>query len=131
MALLLGDKFRSAIVDSGIVGKLGTSAVLKVFNGTQPGTAGGTAGTLLVTISPIAWNAASNGTAGITATVSGTAGSSGTASWARLSDSSGTSYIVDGACGTSVTSTFVIDAVNITALAEVTFSSATIVQPGS
>ena len=131
MALKLNNAVRSAIVDSGVVGQLGTDAVLKVYGGTQPGTGGATAGTqaVIVQISGIAWNAATNGTAAILASKTGTAGSSGTSTWARLSDVSGTAYIIDGVCGTASTADFLIDSQVISASAVITLTSATLIQP--
>jgi hypothetical protein len=139
MALKIIDPLRSKIVDvvaaylSGTGGTAGTIGLLRVFGGTQPGTAGGTSGTqgTLVQIQFIAWAAGSNGTAAITGTRTGTAGSTGTATWARLSGSDGTGYIVDGGCGTASTQDFVIDVAGITVDSIITLSTATIVMPAS
>jgi hypothetical protein len=132
MAIKLNDPMRSKIIDLGVVGQLGTTGVLKVYTGTQPETGGGTSGTsvLLVTISDISWNSASNGTATITGNATGTAATSGVAAWARLTDTTGTAYIVDGNCGTS-TEDFVLDATSISAEAVVTLTAATLVQPAA
>ncbi len=131
MAIKINTAFQNHIVDNGIVGALGTAAILKVYEGTQPGTAGdATTANMLVQIDPISWNAATNGIALITATGLGTAGTTGTAAWARLSGTDGSSYIVDGNCGTASTSDFVIDSCNISEDAEVMLITASIVQPG-
>jgi hypothetical protein len=132
MALKLMNSVRNAIIDAGVVGYFGT-ATLKVFGGTQPGTGGYTYGTqaIIVEISGITWNAASNGTATITGTKTGTAGTSGTSTWARLSDVSGTAYIIDGACGTAATSDFIIDSGVIAEDAVITLTAATVIQPDS
>lgn len=130
MALKVNDAFRSKIIDSGVVGALGTAAILKVYEGTQPGTAGdATTANMLVEITGISWNAASNGTAGIVATVSGTAGTDGTATWARLAGTDGSTYILDGGCGTAGTWDFVITATAIETDDVVSLISATLVQP--
>jgi hypothetical protein len=147
MAIKILDSVRTQMVDavvaclsgtSGtagtiIAGTSGSAGALRVYGGTQPGTAGGTAGTqeILVRIDGLSWGAATNGTATLTASKTGTAGTTGTATWARLSGTNGTGYIIDGVCGTAATSDFVIDAAAISADAVVTLTAATIVQPGS
>lgn len=133
MALRINDPLRSKIITSGIIGGLGTAAVLKVYGGTQPLTGGGTTSEgMIVQISGIAWNTPSNGTANLSTSYLGTAaGTDGTATWARLSDTSGTGYVIDGVCGTSSLSDFIIDNEVISGTAVVTLSSATIVQPAA
>lgn len=134
MALRIQNDLRSAIVDM-ITGTYGT-ARLRVYGGTQPGTAGDstTANVLAdftVAENVISWNPATNGTAAISASKTTTAGTTGTASWARLSSTDGTSFVIDGACGTASTCDFVIDAAAISAGAVVTLTAATIIQPAS
>jgi hypothetical protein len=132
MAIKINDALRSQIVDSGIVGGLGTSGILKVYGGTQPETGGeATTQGIIVEIGGVSWSASSNGTALIAGNKAGTAGTDGTAAWARLSDSSGTSFVVDGNCGTASTNNFVIDTAEIVTSAVVTLTAATIVQPAS
>lgn len=132
MAIMLNAPIRNKIIDSGIVGYLGTNAVLKVYDGTQAASAGAAAsGNLLVTISGISWGTAEGGTATITTSKNGTASFTGTAAWARLSDSSGTNYIVDGNAGTAASKNFIISDVVITSGNVVTLTSATFVQPAS
>jgi hypothetical protein len=133
MALRINDPMRSKIIGNGILGGLGTAAILKIYGGTQPLAGGGatTAG-VIVQISNVAWNTPSNGTAVLSTSCQGTAnGTDGTASWARLSDTSGTAYVIDGACGTSSLSEFIIDAEVINGTSVVTLTSADIIQPGS
>jgi len=132
MAIKLNDPLRSAIVNAGIVGYLGTSAILTVYNGVQAANAGDAAtGSPLVQISGITWNTGTNGTALITGTKTGTAGTAGTATWARLSSADGTTYVMDGNCGTASTSDFVIDTAAIALSSVVSLTAATIVQPAS
>jgi hypothetical protein len=139
MAIRINDPLRTKIADyvvawlSGTGGTSGTSGMLKVYGGTQPTTGGGTAGTqeILVQMDLIGWEAATNGTSAISASVVGTAGTDGDAVWARLSDSSGTAYIIDGGCGTAATCDFVIDEASIAFEAPITLTDATIMQPGS
>lgn len=133
MALRINDPMRSKIIVSGIIGGLGTAAILKIYGGTQPLTGGGsTSEGVIVQISGIGWNTPTNGTAALSTSYLGTAlGTDGTASWARLSDTSGTGYVIDGACGTSALSDFIIDSEVISGTAVVTLSAATIVQPSA
>jgi hypothetical protein len=132
MAIRLNDAIRSVMADAGVVGYLGTAGILSVYAGTQPATGGGaTTQGKIVEIAGISWNAATNGTALIAASKTGTCGTAGTAAWARLTDSSGTTYVVDGNCGTASTSNFVIDVALIAGDSVVTLTAATIVVPGS
>lgn len=132
MALKLNNAIRSKIVDSGIVSGFGTSGILRVYGGTRPGTGGEeTTQGVIVEISGIAWSAASNGTTDITDTVPGTAGTTGTSVWARLSGSDGTSYVIDGLCGTAAECDFWIDVESIEASSVVSLYSAIIIQPAS
>lgn len=135
MAIRLNDAIRNAMVNSVITGLAGTSGsagMLRIYSGTQPGTAGGTSGTslLLVQFSGVSWAAASNGTSGILTAYSGTASTTGTAAWGRLSGSDGTSHVIDGDCGIT-TQDFLIDAVVLTAGGSVSLTSASIIQPAS
>lgn len=130
MALRLNNLVRSSLLNGGILGSFGTAS-LKVYDGTQPGTGGATSGTslLLVTIGGITWNAASNGTAVLSGSKTGTAGTTGTAAWARLTDGVSTTLMIDGACGTGASNDYVIDTLVITAATVVTLTSATLIQP--
>lgn len=131
MAVRISDSMRSKIVDSGIVGAFGTG-ILKIYGGSQPVTGGGnTTQGVLVQISGLTWSAATNGTANLSSSCQGSASTSGTATWGRLSDTSGTGYIVDGVCGTSTSSDFVIDSEGIESTSVITITTATIVQPAS
>jgi hypothetical protein len=132
MAIRLNNAMRSAIVNSGIVGFLGTSGIVKVYDGVQAANGGDAAtGNCLVQINAVAWNTGTNGTALITGTKTGTAGTAGTATWARLSGTDGTTYIIDGNCGTAATCDFVIDAAPIALSSVVSLTAATIVQPAA
>lgn len=142
MALRINNPLRSGIGDAiskclsgtgGIAGTSGTAGVLKVYTTPQPGTAGVTSGTctMIVELSPLSWAAGSNGTCTLSASRAGTAVADGTAAWARLSDYSGTGYILDGSCGTAAACDFVIDSTVISSGAVVTLTAATIVQPAS
>lgn len=132
MALSINTAFRNYIMDNGIVGALGTSAILKVYEGEQPGTAGAaTTAALLVEITGIAFDAASDGETYNMETYRGTAGTSGTAGWGRLSGTDGTSYILDGGCGIGLSEDFIISTADITEDDVISLVDITLVQPGS
>lgn len=131
MAIRINDALRTKMVDA-VTGNLGSAGVLKVYSGTQPVTGGDTTSeVMIVEFAGLAWTAGSNGTAALVSTQTGTAATNGTAAWARLASTDGSSYVIDGNCGTSAALDFVIDAVNISALAVCTLTKATIIQPGS
>jgi hypothetical protein len=136
MAIRLNSATRNKIVDivtaylSGTDGTAGSVGMLRIYSGAQPGTAGGTAGVLLVTIEGLAWSAATGGTAVLAGTYSGTSATTGTAGWGRLSGTDGSSYIIDGDCGEGGVD-FVIDNAAIEAELSVTLQSASIIQPDS
>lgn len=134
MALRINASLRSQMANM-LTGTMGT-CVLDVYGGAQP-SAGGGASTngLLVSIAGITWSAAAtSGTVGLAAPKSGTAGSSGTlgtAVWARLSDAAASSFVIDGACGTSSLSEFVMDNEVVIGGEVYTLASADIVMPAS
>ncbi len=132
MTVKLNASMQSSIVNSGIITNFGTTGKLSVYGGTQPATGGGVAtSAVIVVISNIAWNTATNGTAAITANRTGTAGTSGSATWARLSGVDGSSYVIDGSCDVSGNlPDFVIDNTTISQSGIVTLTAATIIQPG-
>jgi hypothetical protein len=134
MALKISDQLRSKIIDSGLVGGLGTSALVTVYDGTQPSTSGGTSGTcnLIVSISGVAWTSSSNGTAAILASKTGTAATDGTATWARVATgTSSTAYMFDGNCGTTAAYDFTLDSNVIAKNNVVTLTAVTLVQPAA
>jgi hypothetical protein len=85
-----------------ITSRAGASAKLRIYSGTQPAT-GGTATTLLsenicnATFAP----APSAGVLTLNAIASGTAASTGTATWFRIVQSDGSTHVLDGTVGTS------------------------------
>lgn len=146
MATKLSTDLKNYIVNqtvnqmSGTTGTGGT-CVLKIYTGSQPANADGTAsGTLLVTISGVAWGTigsagtigATAGTAALSGTCSNTAATDGTAGWGRMETfgtgfhgSAGT-FRVDGDVGTGGTCTFIINSVVISAGNTVTLLTAPI-----
>lgn len=138
MALKFSTDMKNYIVNQAIAkqlaGTMGTggTAVLRIYNGTQPVNADtATAGTLLCEIINIGWGGTGNaGTIGATAGTashssgaagfSGTACSDGTATWARMETfgtgftGSAATYRIDGDVGTGGTCAFVINVATIT-----------------
>lgn len=116
---------RNAMLDA-ITTQVGGSAKLRIYSGTRPAT-GGTATTQLVelicnaTFAP----ASSGGVLTLNAIASGTAGASGTASWARLLKSDGTTIICDMDVSTSG-SDLNLNSLSIGAGATVSVTSATL-----
>jgi hypothetical protein len=80
----------------------GNSGKLRIYSGTRPAT-GGAITTLLVelTMNATSFPAASGGTLTANAITSGTAVATGTATWARLFKSDGTTIVMDLGVGTS------------------------------
>jgi hypothetical protein len=122
---------------AGSCGTAGTAS-LKIYSGTQPANAdAATSGVLLVTISNIGWGTsfgATNGTAAlaIAAGYTGTAATSGTATWGRMEcvttgyTGSAATCRLDGEVSTVTGSTFVINNATIETGAVITLQSATI-----
>jgi hypothetical protein len=93
---------RSAMVDT-ITTRAGASALLRIYDGSQPAT-GGTATTLLAELTCNATFApgASSGVLTLNAITSDTsANATGTATWFRIVQSDGSTHVLDGTVGTS------------------------------
>lgn len=108
MAASFNTAIRNAFMDA-ITSQAGTSAKLRVYTGTRPGTGGGSlsGNTLLAEIicNATAFAAAASGgsiTMGA-ATGAATAAATGTATWARLVKSDGTTWVADFDVGTDIT----------------------------
>lgn len=103
MALGLNATLRNNMLDE-ITTRAGTSALLRIYDGTRPAT-GGTATTLLaeLTCNATAFAAAASGgvltSNAITDDTS--ANATGTATWFRIVQSNGTTHVLDGNVGTS------------------------------
>lgn len=128
MALQYSTAVRNAKLDA-IESTIGTSAVLKIFDGTKPANcAAADAGTVLATLSlPSDWMAAAS--AGAKAK-SGTwqdtsADNSGTADYFRIYASDGTTCGIQGTVATSAAD-MIVDSVTFTAGQAFTISSFTI-----
>jgi hypothetical protein len=102
MALAYDASIRNAQLDA-ITTRAGASALLRIYNGTRPAT-GGTATTLLaqLTCNATFAPAASGGTLTLNAIAGDTsADATGTATWFRIVQSNGTTFVMDGDVGTS------------------------------
>ncbi len=102
MALALSATLRNNRADA-ITTFTGGSALLRVYSGTRPATAG-TATTLLaeLTCNPTFAPAASGGVLTLNAiTQDSSANATGTATWFRIVKSDGTTFVLDGDVGTS------------------------------
>lgn len=126
---------RSAACDA-IVDRVDTGGAgsIKLYTGTQAATADTAIGaqTLLVTItlSATAFGSASNGVATLAGTpLSATAVASGTATWFRMANGSGTT-IMDGSVGTS-SADLIVNTTTIASGNTVTVNSGTVTMPAS
>ena len=130
MAIKFDEIIGSVIVDSLVNSLSGSVSFLQVYDGTQPEIAGGTSGScnLLVQFSGLAWDSASFGSSALLDQKTGTAGTSGTATWARITEDTGI-YIIDGNCGTASTCDFVISNNVIAKNQIITLKKASIVFP--
>lgn len=102
MTLGINVTTRNAMLDS-ITTRAGASALLRIYDGTQPAT-GGTATTLLaeLTCNATFAPAASSGVLTLNAITSDTsANATGTATWFRIVQSGGSTHVLDGTVGTS------------------------------
>lgn len=93
---------RNVMLDS-ITTRAGASALLRIYDGTRPAT-GGTATTLLaeLTCNATFAPAASGGVLTLNAiTQDSSANATGTATWFRIVQSNGTTFVLDGNVGTS------------------------------
>jgi hypothetical protein len=105
MAIKYDTTTRNAKLDA-VTTRVGTSARLRIYNGTRPANPGTaiTSQTMLVELTCNASAfapAASGGVLTANAISNGTAAATGTASWFRLFQSNGTTAIMDGDVGTS------------------------------
>jgi hypothetical protein len=126
MALAYDVTIRNASVDA-ITTRAGASALLRIYNGTRPAT-NGTATTLLaeLTCNATFAPAASGGVLTLNAiTQDSSANNTGTATWFRIVQSNGTSFVLDGDVGTSG-SDLNLTTTSITAGQPVQITSATI-----
>ena len=107
------------------------AGLLRIYDGTRPST-GGSATTLLAELTftdPCAAGAASGILTFSAITADASANASGTATWCRVVDSTGT-FVFDGNVGTSAAD-FILNTTTITAGQQVSCSSATLTDGNS
>jgi hypothetical protein len=102
MTIALDSSVRNAMADA-ITTRAGASALLRIYDGSRPAT-GGTATTLLaeLTCNATFAPAASGGVLTLNAiTADASANATGTATWFRIVQSGGSTFVMDGSVGTS------------------------------
>lgn len=129
MAIGMAVALRNARLDA-ITTFAGASAKLRIYNGSQPAT-GGTATTLLaeLTCNASAFaGAAASGVLTLNAITSDTAAdATGTATWARITKSDGTTHVLDCTVGTAGAD-INLNTVSIVINAQVSVTSATLTE---
>ena len=129
MTLGINVTTRNAMLDA-ITTRAGASALLRIYDGTQPAT-GGTATTKLaeLTCNATFAPAASSGVLTLNAITSDTsADATGTATWFRIVQSGGSTHVLDGSVSTVAAGTgdLQLDSVSVVLGGTVAVSSATI-----
>lgn len=128
MAIGMATPLRNARLDA-ITTFAGPNAKLRIYNGARPAT-GGTATTLLaeLTCNPTFAASASGGTLTLNPITGDTsADATGTATWARLVKSDGTTFVMDMSVGTS-SADIILNTTSIVTGAAVSISSAVITE---
>jgi len=128
MAIGMATALRNARLDA-ITTFVGNAGKLRIYNGTQPAT-GGTATTLLAELtlaSPMAAGASSGVLTFSAITADSAADATGTATWARVVKSDGTTFCFDCTVGTSGAD-INLNTVSIVANAQHSVTSATITE---
>lgn len=118
---------RNAMLDA-IITQAGASALLNIYSGTRPATGGALSGNTLLaqmTCNTTFAPASSGGVLTLNSIANATAAATGTATWARLTKSDGTTFVADFGVGTSGTE-IVMATTSITSGATVSVTSATI-----
>jgi hypothetical protein len=131
MAIGMATALRNARLDA-ITTFAGGSALLRIYSGTQPAT-GGTATTLLaeLTCNATFAPAASGGVLTLNAITQDTsANATGTATWARIVKSDGTTHVLDCTVGTSGAD-IILNSVAISSGAAVSVTSAVLTEANS
>jgi hypothetical protein len=131
MTLGVNSTTRNAWLDS-ITSRAGASALLRIYDGTQPAT-GGTATTLLaeLTCNATFAPAASGGVLTLNAiTADSSANATGTATWFRIVQSGGATHVLDGTVSTSGAD-LNLSSVSIVSTGSVSVTSFTITAPNA
>ncbi len=118
-------RLNTATANAQVQARANQYTALDIYTATQPAT-GNTAasGTLLGTITTVAFGTAASGSVAKAGTWSTTAGASGTAGWYRLRNAAGTAS-EDGAFGAEAT----IDNASIVSGGTITVNTCTLTQP--
>lgn len=114
----------------GLITYAGTGAIIKIYDGTQPSNANTaiTSQTLLVSLSISgSFGTDSNGTITLSAVTNGTAVATGTAQFFRITQSNGTTVVMDGSVGTS-SADMILNNTSIANGQTVSISSGTIIR---
>lgn len=128
MTIKLDADLRNYIVDTGVVGAIG-SADLKIYSGAQPANAdAAVTGTLLCTITLQGFGAAATGAAVASALpIAGTANATGTAGYARIVTGA---YALDGTVATNG-GDFTINTLSLVSGGAVSLTACTLTMPAS
>ena len=114
----------------GLITYAGSGAIINIYNGTQPANANTALSgqTLLVSL-PISgsFGTDSNGTITLSAVTNGTAVATGTAQFFRITQSNGTTVVMDGSVGTS-SADMILNNTSIASGQTVSISSGTIIR---
>lgn len=114
----------------GLITYAGSGAIIKIYDGSQPASANTaiTTQTLLVSL-PISgtFGTDSNGTITLSAVTNGTAVATGTAQFFRITQSNGTTVVMDGSVGTS-SADMILNNTSIATSQTVSISSGTIIR---
>ena len=114
----------------GLITYAGSGAKINIYDGTQPANANTAVSTqtLLVTLNISgSFGTDSNGTLTLSSVTNGTAVATGTASWFRITQSNGTTVVMDGSVGTS-NADMVLDSTSISSGQTVSITSGTIIR---
>lgn len=132
-AFRLSTTLRNAALDAAFTSAQ-NSGKLRIYDGSQPAGPGTavTSQTLLaeLTLNATAWAAASGGSKSANAITGAAAVASGTATWFRITDSSGATAYADGSVGTA-TSDLILPTTTITSGVTVNVTSLTVTVPTS
>ncbi|MBK3333565.1 hypothetical protein [Burkholderia pseudomallei] len=127
MTMGFSTTLRNAMLDQ-ITSQAGASALLSIYSGTRPATGGALSGNTLLaqlTCNATFAPASSGGVLTLNSIASVAAAATGTATWARLTKSDGTTFVADFSVGTSGTEV-IMATTSITSGATVSVTSATV-----
>lgn len=133
MALGLDVSIRNAMLDE-ITARMGPNALLRIYSGTRPATGAALAGNTLLAELVLNNPAAPAATGGVLTlnaiTADSSANATGTATWFRIVQGDGTTFVLDGDVGTSGAD-LNLNTVSIVAGGPVNITSFTITAPNA